>query len=135
MSGAEALAVLPLVISGVENYRKVAKPFKRYRRFGAEAKRFRKDFRIQQDNFCWEMELLLRYAVDSDTASAMLADADHSRWNDNSCDFALRSSLGHRCETWVMAIDLIDTELEDISKLDQKLDMILDDDPEVSENL
>lgn len=53
------LAVLPLVISAAENYKKVYLPFERFRKFAPEVRQFLCKLKIQRTLFREECRLLL----------------------------------------------------------------------------
>lgn len=68
-----ALAVLPLVASAAENFRKVHRFFTRFRHFGPEVKEFQSELMIQRTIFRNECRLLIaRVATQEDVRGNFL---------------------------------------------------------------
>lgn len=132
MSGAEALAILPLVMGGIDKYQRVAKPFKRYKHFASDARTFHAKFRIQKHLYRARIREILRLAVNDDTADAMLSDVEHESWYSISVDRDLRQELGSSYSAIQDAVEVIGMELADIVTVSDRLDLILNEDPKVS---
>jgi hypothetical protein len=118
MSGLEAvglvLAVLPLLVATVEHYDDVLRPFKRYKNFNSEIKRFKNELSSEQVIFHAESLLLLASITSYDVAAKMLEDRDHPSWKDFELEAKLAKFLGSSCEACKNIVGLID---EDLSKI------------------
>lgn len=66
------LAVLPLVISAAENYKKVCLPFKTVRRFAPEVRQFLCKLKIQRTLFREECRLLLAQVAGNEEVTMTL---------------------------------------------------------------
>lgn len=108
------LGALPLVISAVEHYEDVLRPFVRYRKFSSKLQRFHDELEVERTIFRTECLFLLAATVKSDTAADMLDDRDHHLWKDN----VLRERFGRQLGVLGFACESV------ISKIEEKLDEI-----------
>ena len=112
MSGAEVVAglflgVLPLVISAIEHYDDVLRPFVSYRNFTSKAQKIYDELETEKTIFRTECQLLLSTVVEQSTVSRMLDNVDHSSWTDKVVRqrFARKlGPLGAACSSIVLKI-------------------------------
>ncbi|RFU25885.1 hypothetical protein B7463_g10452, partial [Scytalidium lignicola] len=108
------LGVLPLLISALEHYDDVLRPFKRYRNFDVELKRFKDDLYSEQAIFHAESMLLLTQVTSPEIAAAMVKQYDHPSWKDAKLENDLSKSLGTLCDACTNVITSIKDDLQRI---------------------
>jgi hypothetical protein len=123
MSGVEAvglvLGVLPLLISVLEHYEDVLRPFRRYIQFTSKAQRFCDELETERAIFHAECQLLLEVVAEREGAMKMLDDFNHSLWRDAVLGEKLRQefgSLGYPCTSTISRINDKLIELDSKSK-------------------
>lgn len=119
MSGAEiglVLAILPLLISTAEHYEDILKPFKRYRKYDIDLKRYQHELSSEQVIFDSELLLLLASVTTYEIAEKMVEDHDHPHWRDLALEEKLSKRLGGSLEACMNVINLIDDDLTKIHK-------------------
>ena len=116
MSGIEiaglALAVLPILMTAVQQYNSCLTPIKRFRRFSTEAQDHYEELMIQRTIFRNHCRNLLEEVVDHDAASAMLNSLTQKSWSDQSIDEQLASKLGESLEACIAVVRLIGQRLQ-----------------------
>lgn len=121
MSGVEAaaglfLGVLPLVISAIEHYDDMLRPFLSYRNFTSRAQKIYDELETERAIFCTECRLLLSTVAQRDIIPRMLDNPNHPSWNDQVvCQrFGYRlGSSGAACSSIICKIKV---NLDDIGK-------------------
>jgi hypothetical protein len=121
MSGAETiiglvLGVLPLLVSTAEHYDDVFQPFRRYKRFSKELKKFQQEFLGHKTVFHNECLLLLSTFTGVETANEMLREPDHPLRKDLDLNKKLSDQLGASREACYGIINLIKEELDSIGR-------------------
>jgi hypothetical protein len=121
MSGLEAIGlvlnILPLLISAAEHYDDVLRPFRRYRKFTPEVKRFADELSSEKVIFQEELRLLLASVTNYDVAEKMVEDRDHPSWKDPKLEMRLSGYLGKSKEACKNIIEIID---EDLNKIEEQ---------------
>ncbi|KAH0538686.1 hypothetical protein FGG08_004761 [Glutinoglossum americanum] len=131
MSGAEtvaglALALLPLVVSALENYEITFEPFVRYRKFAPELERFEKRLKAQKTIFRNECRLLLSSLTDLHEVDQMLEQRSlHPSWRDEDMNKRLLGHLGYSADACVSMMDLIEEILGRLNKESQGFQAVL----------
>ena len=117
-----ALAILPLIISSVENYENVSACFTRFRHFAPEVNPFQLSLKTQKVIFDNECRLLLSNVVERETAESLFSDHLRSTNIDPNLasDFALQ--LGRCGEACYAIVEQIKQKLEEIGLEGQKLE-------------
>jgi len=130
MSGFEVvglgLGILPLLISTVEHYDDIIRPFRQYKHFHSEVKRFRDEISSEQVIFRAESLLLLASVTSYDVAEKMVEVHDHPSWKDPDLEKRLSERLGGSCEACKNIISLIDDDLDRIRRKSQFFDKLND---------
>ena len=127
-----ALAVLPLVISAVEHYKKCLRPIKHYRTFARDAERVLDLLSLQRAIFNNQCRILLERTVDHDVAANMLkGGARHPQWSDKALEEHLCQMLGDSREEYAMVFGRIEEQLECLDKRCQDLESTINQDPRV----
>ncbi|KAF4621929.1 hypothetical protein G7Y89_g14415 [Cudoniella acicularis] len=128
MSGMEVvgliLGILPLMISAAEHYDDVIRPFKRYKNYSAEVKRFQDELLSEKVIYNTESLLLLASVTNYDVATKMLEDRDHPSWKDSELENKLLKVLGASHEACKNVISLIDSDLNQIKEECQFFDTV-----------
>lgn len=106
------LAILPLIISAIENYEYTFRPIVTYHRYRKEAKRFQNVLRIQKTAFENECRLLLSTVTTHE--DEMLNDRTSGLWRDEELDRRLAERLDESFVTCVSTLELINESLADI---------------------
>ena len=118
MAGVEAvglaLAILPLIISSIENYQNVSSRFARFRKFAPEVNRFQMSLKAQKAIFENECRLLLCNVTDQGTADLILTNPSQSSHVNHTMasDFALQ--MGRCGEACFKIVEQIKQELGEI---------------------
>ena len=117
-----ALAILPLIISSIENYENVSACFARFRHFAPEFNRFQLRLKAQKVIFDNECRLLLSNVVERETAEALFSDPLRSTHIDPNLasDFALQ--LGRCGEARYSTVEQIKQKLEEIGLEGQRFE-------------
>lgn len=128
MSGAETviglvLGVLPLLVSTAEHYDDVFRPFRRYKRFSKELKKFQQEFLGHKTVFHNECLLLLSTFIGVETANKMLQESDHPLRKDLNLNKKLSDQLGASREACHGTISLIKEELDSIGRESQSFEL------------
>lgn len=120
-----ALAVIPLIISALENYEYTFQPIiifsKRYRK---EVEKFQKALKVQKVNFANECTFLL-HSVTSNRAHSMIDDLEHPLWRDSDLESRLRERLSDSYDGCVSSLSLINDILEEILQDTKALEILL----------
>jgi hypothetical protein len=128
MSGVEAfgivLAVLPLLISTIEHYDDALRPFKRYKNFDSELKRFKDELSSEKVIFHTESLLLLTSVTSYDIATKMLEERDHPSWKDSELEAKLSQWLGASRDACKNIIAVIEDDLKKIREESQFFDTV-----------
>ena len=136
MSGIEiaglTLALLPLLVSAVENYDKCAAPLSRFKRFPKEAKRFLQELDIQKVIFHNQCRLLLENVVDQEVAATMIQTAEHHFWRDINLEGRLAQLLEKSRGACITTIELIGERLKAIESDCQSLSASLTESDQVN---
>jgi hypothetical protein len=136
MSGAEivgfVLGVLPLLVSTAKHYDDVFRPFKRYKRFSKELKKFQQEFLGHKTVFRNECLLLLSTFTGVETANEMLQEKDHPLRKDLDLNKKLSGQLGASRDACQATIDLIIEELDKIQRQSQSFELTMPEDIPVS---
>jgi hypothetical protein len=137
MSGAETviglvLGVLPLLVSTAEHYDDVLRPFKRYKRFSKELKKFQQEFLGHKTVFHNECLLLLSTFTGVETASEMLWEKDHPLRKDLDLNKKLSDQLGPSRDACQDTIRLIMGELDGIQLQSRSFELAMPEDVPVS---
>jgi hypothetical protein len=137
MSGAETViglvfGVLPLLVSTAEHYDDVLRPFKRYKRFSKEIKKFQQEFLGHKTVFHNECLLLLSSFTGAETASEMLQEKDHPLRKDLDLNKKLSDQLGASRDACQDTIRLIMEELDEIQLQSRSFELAMPEDVPVS---
>jgi hypothetical protein len=129
MSGVETavgfvLGVLPLLISAAEHYEDVARPFKRYKRFTNELKKFQQELLGHKTVFRNDCLLLLAHATSLETAHEILQEHSHPLRIDLDLNKKVSDQLGQSRDACRSTISLIMEELDAIENESQKFELI-----------
>ena len=121
MSGLEeaslALAVLPLLVSLTETYRKVCRqPFVRFKNFSRVARQYLTRLNNQQVIYRTHCLHLLSSVIEEEVAKTMLSDGNHPWWRDQQIDEKVARVLGEREEACSDTVRDIEDILKDIIK-------------------
>ncbi|KAI9800285.1 MAG: hypothetical protein M1833_003399 [Piccolia ochrophora] len=120
-----AMGAQPLLISAVEHYDDICRPFKRYYHYNAEVQRFYRNVKAQNFLFRTEALLLLAQITNHAHARQMLDDPTSSAADYTLCLYFARL-LGESSEVCVEVMQLIKDHLsetrKEVSKLVQTLD-------------
>ena len=121
MSGIEAaaglfLGVLPLVISAIEHYDDVLKPFINYRNFTSKAQKLYDGLLTERTIFRTECQLLLSTVLERGVVSRMLDDADHPSWIDQVVCQRFGRQLGQLGAACSSIVSKIKNKLSEIGK-------------------
>jgi hypothetical protein len=117
MSGAETviglvLGVLPLLVSTAERYDDVFRPFRRYKRFSKELKKFQREFLGHKTVFHNECLLLLSTFAGVETASEILREKNHPLRKDLELNKKISDQFGGSRDACQATIRLIIEELD-----------------------
>ena len=108
-----ALAVVPLIISALENYQNVFEPFIIFKKkYKEEVKRFQDLLRVQNQTFCNECGFLLDGIAGA--GYDMVDNRDHWRWQDPELEIKLRSRLDKNYDACVAAVRRVRVILDEI---------------------
>ena len=111
------LAVLPLLISAVENYEVVFRPLVTYCRYAKEAERFTNRLKAQKTVFRNECHLLLSSVCDQpQEVDAMLNVSEHPLHSDMDIDTRILKLLDSSYDTCMSTLKLINDTLEEIGE-------------------
>ncbi|KAL8796029.1 MAG: hypothetical protein Q9195_001605 [Heterodermia aff. obscurata] len=118
-----ALAVIPLIISALENYENVLEPFIIFRKkYKEEVEKFQYRLRIQKLRFDNECGILLGDVTGP--GHDIVANHDHWWWQDPMLGIRLKNRLDDNYEICVLALGRIRTILEDILKESKTLEIL-----------
>ena len=120
-----ALAVIPLMLTALENYEYTFQPIiifsKRYRK---EVEKLQKALKIQKVNFANECALLL-HSVTGNRGNLMIDDLEDPLWRDGNLENQLRDRLSDSYDGCVSSLSLINDILLEILKDTKTLDILL----------
>ena len=120
-----ALAVIPLIITALENYEYTFQPIiifsKQYRK---EIEKFQKALKVQKVTFANECAFLL-HSVTSNRGNVMIDDLGHPLWQDGNLENRLRNRLSDSYDGCVSSLSLINDILREILKETKTLDILL----------
>jgi hypothetical protein len=119
MSGVEViglvLAVLPLVISAAEDYKKCFEPLDRWRRFKFVFRDFITSVDIQRQMFQLVLKkLLIRVQLPAEEKQRLLTVANYEGWSEPETVDAIRSRLG---ESYDACMEILRVMKEDMQEL------------------
>ena len=123
MSGVEAaglaLAVFPILLSALENYRETAEVVSDWWRFKRKWLRCKRDIEYHQIAFASNLEqLLLPLVCDDDQINSLMSDPGGAGWHQEALNAKLRDRLPNAFEAYMNSIHEIS---EVMSKLTQEL--------------
>jgi hypothetical protein len=123
MTGDEAarfeIGVLPLMLSAIEHYEDVFKPFKRYRKFDPEIELYQQQLGTQKTIFRNQCHLLLATLANRQTAKDMLKEGKHPSWEDPDLNERFSRLLGDYEAAYKNTITLIQVRLKEIEEKTQ----------------
>ena len=129
MAGVEAiglaLGILPLLISAIEHYDHVLRPFSRYRSFTSKAQRFIDELETERTIFRTECQLLLAVVTGPKTAEEMLQNHRHSSWDDHDVRDRLNGQLGVLGTACTSLISKIESKLAEIGKKSEQFGILI----------
>ena len=135
MSGLEiaglALAVLPVLMSAVQQYNNCLIPFNRYQKFAKEARSYYIELDVQRIIFRNQCRNLLEEIVDHDTASSMLDSLTQKAWANKKLDDKLAHQLGDSLDACTEIIELVEQRLQDIKGESESLRSIVEQEKKV----
>ncbi|TAQ84987.1 hypothetical protein B7494_g6697 [Chlorociboria aeruginascens] len=111
-----ALAVIPLIISAVENYEVTFQPFVTYCRYVKEIERFTARLDAQRAIFRNECQLLFLAVSNGQNLNDVLNNSNHPIRNDREISRRLQDLLGSSYTTCVKILTLIKDTLEEITQ-------------------
>ncbi|KAG4441599.1 hypothetical protein IFR05_002883 [Cadophora sp. M221] len=124
MSGLEgisiALGILPLLISALEHYEDVFRPFQRYRDFFPELARFQRQLLAQKTIFRSQCQLLLAPLTGVEMTTLMLNGKRHHMWESGDMASRLKSHLGQSAEACVATMTEMEEQLYEIQEKAQE---------------
>ena len=116
MSGLEglgiALGILPLLVSAIEHYEDVFRPFHRYKDFAPQLARFQRQLMAQKTIFRSQCQLLLIPLTDIDTTADMLNVPGHSMWASTELAQKLKDHLGQSAEACIATMTEMEEQLQ-----------------------
>ena len=119
-----ALAVVPLLISALENYEYTLQPIVIFsRRYQKEVQRFQDVLKVQKVDFTNECCLLL-HSVTYNHGNVMVDDLQHTLWQEDGLEDRLKARLNESYDACISALSLINTLLADILKETKTLDIL-----------
>ena len=121
------LAIVPLLISAVENYEITFQPFVTYRRHVKEVQRFHAKLGAQRTIFLNECELLYAAVSNSTIWADVIKDSHHPVRNDEEVSRRLEALLGSSYDACVSTLDLINHTLGKICQETKGFQDILED--------
>ena len=120
-----ALAVIPLIVSALENYEYTFQPIIIFsKRYCKEVEKFQKALKVQKVNFANECTFLL-HSVTSNRGNVMIDDLEHPLWRDGDLENRLRDRLSDSYDGCVSSLSLINDILLEILKDTKTLDILL----------
>ncbi|KAL8788305.1 MAG: hypothetical protein Q9195_007361 [Heterodermia aff. obscurata] len=129
MAGVEAiglaLGVLPLLISAIEHYDDILRPFSRYRSSTSKAQRFVDELETERTIFRTECQLLLAVVTGPKVAAEMLRDHHHASWDDEVVRDRLIGQLGVLGTACTSLISKIEEKLCEIGKRSEQLGTVI----------
>lgn len=120
-----ALAILPLIISALENYEYTFQPIIIFsRRYRKDVERFQNALKVQRVTFANECCFLL-HSVTSSRGNVMIDDLGHALWQDEDLEEQLKAHLVDSYDGCVSALSLINDALTEILNETKTLDILL----------
>jgi hypothetical protein len=127
MSGIEAiglvLGVLPLLVSVIEHYDDVFRPFRRFKEYAPEFARFERRLLAQKTIFRSQCQLLLHPLTDLNTAETMLNEKLHLLWTSKELDTELSHSLGRSAGACIATMKDIEEQLTEVQRKADELNL------------
>lgn len=119
MSGIEgigiSLGVLSLVVSSIEHYEDVFRPFQRYKAFAPEIARFERRLLAQKTIFRSQCQLLLIPLIDVETTTKMIDEkGKHQMWRSAELEQSLKDNLGQSAEACVATMIDMEEQLKTV---------------------
>lgn len=114
---------LPLLISAIEHYDDIVRPFQRFKNFVPELELFRIQLLLERATFRNDSRILLESLTDQSIARRAL---DRSLRTDSSLNSKFAARLGDSLDVWNDAVRVIREKLKVIEKESQKFGLILD---------
>ena len=119
-----ALAVVPLMISALENYEYTFQPIIIFRkRYKKEVERFQNALKVQRVDFENECCFLL-HSVTLNRGKVMVEDLGHALWQDEDLENRLTAQLGDAYQGCGAALSLINNLLIEILEETRTLDIV-----------
>ena len=121
------LAVLPLIVSALENYEYTFQPiviFSSKRRYQREVERFYNVLKVHRLDFENECFLLLHSIASYRDIEAMRSDLQSTMWRDKRLEARLKDRLEHSYEACSSALTLINNVLTDILEETRSLHLL-----------
>jgi hypothetical protein len=109
------LAIVPLLISALENYEVTFQPFVTYRRYIKEIQRFTARLETQRAIFRNECQLLFLAVSNGQGLSDVLKDSNHPARSDEEISKRLEDLLGTSYNTCVLTLSLVNDTLDEIT--------------------
>ena len=129
MAGVEAiglaLGIFPLLISAIEHYDDILRPFNRYRGFTSKAQRFIDELETERTIFRTECQLLLAAVTSPKIAAEMLRNHHHSCWNDDDVRDRLIGQLGVLGTACTSLMSKMENKLFEIGKKSESLGTVI----------
>lgn len=115
-----SLGILPLLISALEHYEDVFRPFQRYRDFSPELARFQRQLLAQKTIFRSQCQLLLAPLTGAEMTTMMLNGKGHHMWDSDDLAGRLKSHLGHSAEACIATMMEMEEQLHEIQEKAQE---------------
>jgi len=117
------LAVIPILISGLEHYGSALEPLEGFYRYGKELKALRRFLKCEETKFLNTCEKLLQSYVDGRTLRLMLAQPGGPLWKNPKIQEGLQGVLHNGYTSFFDAVGEFKRDLEElVGKLDVDLD-------------
>lgn len=127
-----AIGVVPLLVSAIEHYDDVLRPFVTYRKFTSKAQRFHDGLEMERTIFRTECHLLLAAVADRGLAAEMLNDPHHPSWKDIAVCERFGRQLGSLGTTFASLLSKMVSSLEGLSEKSQEFNAVIAQPKEVS---
>lgn len=121
------LAVVPLLISVLENYETTFQPFVIYRRHIKEVQRFTARLETQRAIFRNECQLLFLAISNGQSLTDVLKDSNHPARSDGKMSKRLEELLGSSYNTCILTLTLINDTLDKIILETKDFQYLLED--------
>jgi hypothetical protein len=123
------LGVLPLLVSAVEHYETVFRPFQRFKNFTPELARSQGRLLTQKTIFRLQCYELLLLATDEETANSMLCERKHDMWGSDKLESKIYGCLGQSAGAYIATMTDIEEQLKCIEQRAAEFKVVLDEIP------